>query len=203
MADGGKGDAPGGDASRDDEDFQIVRRGDTVQRRRRRINGWTTKKKAAFLTVLGDTCNIREAARSVGMSKSAVYYLRARDPRFRQQWDEMVERGYAELELALLQQALEGTVRTEMVHDGAEADGVVKQVRTVHSFPLPTMVRLWIAHRSEARRERNREGAPLTNGEAARSGVLAKIMQIRAQWGDARALALPAPVVEASWEEAE
>ena len=57
-----------------------------VQKRKPRVNGWTTQKRAAFLDMLAATCNVSEAARVVGMTAGGARALRARDGEFALLW---------------------------------------------------------------------------------------------------------------------
>lgn len=70
---------------------------------------WTAEKRARFLDHLAQTCNIAASLRAVGVKRStSLYQLRRRDAQFRAGWDEALALGYARLEAALLDRALNG-----------------------------------------------------------------------------------------------
>ncbi|HWJ71204.1 MAG TPA: hypothetical protein VNS79_14270 [Sphingobium sp.] len=122
---------------------------------------WNGKRKSLFLAALTDTANVRKSAAAAGMSLTAAYDLKARDPAFAQAWREALEIGYSEVELMLLRESLHGSERTEMVEEGAEK--TLKYVKTVRSFNFPVAMRLFMAHREEVlafRRARDGDEAP-------------------------------------------
>lgn len=55
-----------------------------------------------FLTALAATANVRLAARAAGFSHASFYHRKRRDPDFAQQWLLALQRGYEQLEAALL-----------------------------------------------------------------------------------------------------
>jgi hypothetical protein len=61
-----------------------------------------------FLGHLAATCNVTASAAAAGISFSAVYRCRMRDPEFREAWEQALEQGYARLEAALLLRATGG-----------------------------------------------------------------------------------------------
>lgn len=85
----------------------------------------TGSRRKLFLDHLAATCNVTAAAAAAGVSFSAVYRCRARDPEFRRQWADALDQGYAVLEAALLDQAVRK--QAAFPPDGGEdgrADGV-------------------------------------------------------------------------------
>lgn len=122
---------------------------------------WTKQRREDFLSVLAETCNVSEAARSVQMDRSGVYALKARDADFAQAWRAALERGYSELELHLIRQARDGTWRTEKIYDLEKDD--VTHIKFTHSFPLTVGIHLLNAHRAQVqayRREAVKDDAP-------------------------------------------
>ena len=79
-----------------------------VQKRRVPAGGWTKARRETFLGVLAQTCNVALAGRAVGMSASAPYELRRRDPAFAELFSEALALGYERLEGALISHALVG-----------------------------------------------------------------------------------------------
>lgn len=67
-----------------------------------RHNAWPAKSRAAFLDHLAATCNVTEAARSVGVFPATPHRVRRRDPGFAAQWSQALEAGYVTLETMLL-----------------------------------------------------------------------------------------------------
>lgn len=108
---------------------------------------WTKEKKQRFLEVLADTLNVSEAARAVGMDRSHVYAVKARDPAFAQGWRAAFDDAYDEVEMRLLHDSRDGETRTETVHD--VQTNTVKQKKTVHAYPHAVAMRLLFAHRRE------------------------------------------------------
>lgn len=81
--------------------------GRQIQAKKQRKDGWTKARRTTFLKVLAESCNVRMAARAVGMTGGA-YKLRHTDPAFALLWDEALAIGYDRLETMLLQRALAG-----------------------------------------------------------------------------------------------
>ena len=90
------------------------------QLRKPRAKGWTRAKQAEFLTVLGETCNVSQAARQAGVSVTHAYRKRKMDAGFRASWIEAVGSAYQRLELALLDRAFNGTEKVTTRRDGSE-----------------------------------------------------------------------------------
>lgn len=157
-----------------------VRRGDgrvTPALRKARRDGWTMKRRARFLEVLRESCNVREAVRAAGMSDVSVYGLRKRDPAFAAEWAEALEQGYAELEMALLRQAIHGSETTETVDDGGKTGA--RRTKTVHSYPHAMALRLLLAHRAQVSAYRDAQGIAREGGEAVRDEIQRRIAETR------------------------
>ncbi|OYW87047.1 MAG: hypothetical protein B7Z20_06010 [Sphingobium sp. 32-64-5] len=140
-----------------------------MQRRRPQRNGWTAKRRAQFLDVLQASCNVTEAARSVGMVPVSAYQLRRRDPAFAVQWAEALEQGYAELEMLLLRQSIHGSETTETLEDG-KGEGA-RRTKTVHSFPHAIALRLLLAHKETVDMFRQERGIDRPGSEEVRSEI--------------------------------
>lgn len=158
-----------------------------VQQRRPRKDGWTQRRRARFLETLRATCNVRESARSVGLTHASAYELRKRDRDFARAWAEARDEAYAELEMMLLRHALFGSQRTETVRDGGGRHAPVKSVKTIHSYPHMVAVRLLIAHRKAVTAFREQEGRERPDDEAVIARVRAEMARIKER------LSMPVP----------
>lgn len=92
-----------------------------IQKVKLQPNGWTKARRARFLKVLAESCNVKMAARAAGVTVGP-YHLRARDPVFAQLWDQALAIGYDRLEAALLQRALEGVNAIDVTALADESD---------------------------------------------------------------------------------
>ena len=92
--------------------------GARVQQRRERRDAWTKAEERAFLATLAECCNISEAARAIGKCRQGAYDRRKRRAAFARAWDEALEQGYCEIEMALMRAALFGSESEEIVLDG-------------------------------------------------------------------------------------
>lgn len=68
-------------------------------------------KRQRFLEALAGSCNVTAAAAASGFTPSTAYKLRQADPAFAAAWQEALEIGYARLEMALLERAIQ-TIET-------------------------------------------------------------------------------------------
>ena len=148
-----------------------------VQLRRQRRDGWTLKRRALFLSVLQESCNVQEASRVAGITSGRAYDLRARDPGFAAQWAEALEQGYAELEMTLLRQAIHGTETTEIVDDG-KGEGV-QRVKKVHSYPHAVALRLFLAHKGAVSAFREEHGISRPGSDEVRAEIEQRIAAMR------------------------
>ena len=67
-----------------------------------------------FLEELAESCHVRASAAVAGFAPSAAYKLRRRDPSFAEAWQAALESGYARLEMALVERAIQ---TIEVAHD--------------------------------------------------------------------------------------
>lgn len=88
--------------------------------RRASKRNWTKAKEREFLSVLGETCNVTEAARKARVNLSYAYKRRASNAGFRAGWMEAIGAAYQRLELALLDRAFNGTEKLVKRRDGSE-----------------------------------------------------------------------------------
>jgi hypothetical protein len=126
------------------------------RRSRLRAGGWSATRRRRFLTALEQSLNVSESARTVSTTAKSAYDLKRRDPEFATAWREALDKGYCELELSLLRQAVHGSQRTETVIDGKA--GEIRQIKTVHSYPQAMAMRLLLAHRAEVEAFRKAPG---------------------------------------------
>ncbi|BAK68000.1 hypothetical protein SLG_33250 [Sphingobium sp. SYK-6] len=139
-----------------------------------RRSRWSGRRRSLFLSALAAYPNVAAAARAAGVSRSGAYELKARDEIFAWQWRAAVDDGYSELELSLMLQALKGTVRTEVVFDGATSS--VKQIKLTRA-PAPMLgLRLLEAHRS-ARPDRGAAAAGGDAEDADAAAVVERLLQ--------------------------
>lgn len=103
---------------------------------------WTKAKRKQFLTHLSRTANVSASVRKAGMGRKAVYLLRGRDPNFAADWLAALTEAYDNLELQLLDQALNGRERVVRTADGE---------RTVVCHDTGMMLRLLAQHRAAVR----------------------------------------------------
>ena len=149
----------GCDSLRDDE---------AVEPGPRRYKRWTKQRKDAFLEALATTCNVSEAARVVKVQRASAYSLRLRDADFSAGWAVALERGYGELEMHLVRQVRDGTLRTEKIYDCEK--GEVTHIKLIHSFPLTVGIALLASHRSKV--EEHRQAASGDGASVAGMGLL-------------------------------
>ncbi|MGD9811367.1 MAG: hypothetical protein AB7U35_08545 [Sphingobium sp.] len=142
-------------------------------------NLWSERRKQDFLDVLKATCNVQEACRVVGMGAAGAYGLKKRDPAFAAAWQEAVEHGYAELELALLRQTIFGSETTETVDDSG-SDGR-RRVKTVRSYPHAVALRLLLSHKAEAEAYRLQQGLDRPDVDALRAEIEQRIAALRSR----------------------
>ena len=76
--------------------------------RQRRWVRWTKGMKRDFLDQLAATCNVKAAARGIGVDPAGVYKLRRKDKAFAAEWSAALGLGYEMLETQLVGHALAG-----------------------------------------------------------------------------------------------
>jgi hypothetical protein len=90
------------------------------QLRRSARRDWSKAKEQAFLSALGETCNVSEACRRSGVPMTVAYRRRKMDAAFRAAWLEEIGKAYHRLELMLLDRAFNGTEKVVRRRDGSE-----------------------------------------------------------------------------------
>lgn len=134
-----------------------------------RANAFTAEKKARFLDMLAATCNVAMSCRETGTADSTVRRHYAEDAGFRAGWDEAVRSGYRNLELRLLERALNGTVKTVTKHDGS--------VDRTHEYPNALALTLLRLHRDKA--DVDEPEAEEEDIEEVRARILRRIERLR------------------------
>jgi hypothetical protein len=156
-------------AGRGDKDLVLEGR-KRVRRRKPDCRSWTKAKEKLFLTALGDSCNVKLAARKAGVSTSNIYLRRARNAGFRAAWARALAIGYAQLEMMMLERALHGVEKTVVV--GGET-------RTIREYSDRVGLTLLRMHRDtvgEAEEQRD----PSEARDAAER-IIARLARIREQ----------------------
>lgn len=133
----------------------------------------------AFLAELAATSNVAASARAAKISTTQAYEARRADAGFYRDWQEALCEGYDLLEMNLLHRLREGEIKP--------AAGAKRGIRV---FDNATALRLLVAHRETAARQRavieNR------NSEAIIDSINAKIEKIKQRRLAAATPALPA-----------
>ena len=85
----------------------------TPAKLRRRHDGWTPDKQAAFITALAESGCVEEACKRVGMHRSSAYELRTRRnaESFRAAWDAALDHAVQCLSAAAFSRAINGVTR--------------------------------------------------------------------------------------------
>lgn len=96
----------------------VLESGRRVRQVQRSPRSWKPAAQKAFLLALGESCNVKFAAKKAGLSTSRAYARRAMDASFRAGWDQALATGYAQLELMLLERALHGVEKKVIARDG-------------------------------------------------------------------------------------
>jgi hypothetical protein len=81
-----------------------------ARKKKRAGFNWTKEKEEVFFEVLGDTANISEAGRAIGLkpADTAAHRRRGKDPAFAARWELAKDAAYEKLELLLIERGLGG-----------------------------------------------------------------------------------------------
>ena len=138
---------------------------------RTRADSFDAKRQARFLAELAATCNVSLAAKRARVASTTVYTHKARDASFRARWAQAIGSAYQNLELMMLDRAMNGTVKTVTKHDGS--------VDRTHEYPNAialTLLRLHKDNAAEAEPEVSEEEV-----EEARARIMRRIARLRDQ----------------------
>jgi len=163
-----------------------------LQIKKTKVNGWTKARRAAFLTELAISCNVRRAHGAAEMAQGSAYRLRRRDPLFARQWQEALELGYERLELALVRRALEA-IDDLALDDGEEP---VEKMSVAQAIMLLRQHRASVERGSAVgRRSQPREVATQEETDAVLFRRIAMVLRQRALRAERSGVAaLPPPV---------
>ena len=128
-------------------------------------------KQARFLAELAATCNVTLAAKRTRVAQNTVYRHRQTDAGFRARWAEALGQAYHNLELMMLERAMNGTVKTVTKADGS--------IDRTHEYPNAIALTLLRLHRDGAA-----EAEPDPSDEDAdeiRARIMRRIVRLRDQ----------------------
>lgn len=157
----------------------MVRVGPTGREQLVRSSGWqwTDAAEEIFLDALAASCNVSYAAEEAEFCTPTVYRQRRLRPEFAERWQAALEQGYARLEQALLESALDSM-------SGVEFD----ESRPIPRMTVDQAMNVLRAHRNEVRGD-GRRGPGQPNRprrlDEVRAGILKKLDAIeRTQTGE-------------------
>ena len=153
---------------------------------RAKKGGWTAAKRKAFLAELAATCNIAASLRKVKMSRQGLDKLRERSAEFRAGIVEAIRHAYPNLELALLDRSLNGTVKTVTRPDGS--------VDKTHEYPNAVALSLLRLHKATAE-EAEAEHDP-DEMEEVHARLMRKLAAVKKRMEAERGAAVPAEAGE-------
>lgn len=172
-----------GKASDGADRTMIVQQGGAAGRRQLRAvrkDGWTPERRTLFMETLAATCNVSEAARTVGMNLSSAYYQKRRDPGFAREWSEALCVGHEELLTLMLRQSLFGSEEEEIVLDG---EGAVKSRKIKRGHPHTVAMGLLNAHARQVAKTRMEQADGRPDGEDAVERLRVALAEVRRRSG--------------------
>jgi len=95
----------------------------------------TPVKRAAFLSVLAECCNVGRACAAVGITRVCAYEWRSKDPAFTKAWEQALQIGLSALEDEAHRRAFEG-VDDPVFHQGEQCATIKKYSDTLAIFLL-------------------------------------------------------------------
>lgn len=145
-----------------------------------REDGWKPERRAKFLDVLAETCNVKMACAAVKMSDVGAYKLRRRDATFRRAWRKALAEGYAKLEVQLLERALIGEAK---MRQAVEESDAARAVELLGRYSPRTAEMLYRTHRAEALAEdaaADEDDPDASEEEALVNSIMTKLVAARA-----------------------
>ena len=125
----------------------------------------------AFLDHLAETSNVSLSAKRAGVSRSAVYRLRASCPAFSHGWQMAIATGYDELEFRMLKTARFGTIKPVKRPDGS--------IGKATEFDDAQGLKLLMAYKQSAEKARAEQPPDPLVARSARDHLAAMLEQIR------------------------
>ena len=145
----------------------------------------------AFLDHLAETSNVSLSAKRAGVSRSAVYRLRATCPAFSHGWQMAIATGYDELEFRMLKTARFGTIKPVKRPDGS--------IGKATEFDDAQGLKLLMAYKQSVEKGRGDAPADPQVARNARDQLAATLEQIRQRLdGATAATAVPAAAMPES-----
>jgi hypothetical protein len=138
---------------------------------RARASAFDPKKQERFLGGLAATCNVTLAAKRARVAVATVYKHRLQDASFRARWADALGQAYQNLELMMLERAMNGTVKTV-----TKADGSVDRTHDYPNAIALTLLRLHREHAPDAEPALSEDDA-----EEIRERIMRRIMRLREQ----------------------
>ena len=158
-------------------DKLVLERGKRVRKVERSPRSWTPARQKAFLMALGESCNVKLAARKAGLSTSRAYARRAMDASFRAGWDQALATGYAQLEMMLLERAMHGVEKKVTARDGTTT--VMRQYSDRVALALLRMHRENASYATESVDDRE--------WQEARERIIERLQRLREQQAEGEA----------------
>jgi hypothetical protein len=131
----------------------------------------------AFLDHLAETSNVSLSAKRAGVSRSAVYRLRASCPAFSHGWQMAIATGYDELEFRMLKTARFGTIKPVKRPDGS--------IGKATEFDDAQGLKLLMAYKQSVEKARADPPADPQSAKNVRDPLAATLEQIRERLGTA------------------
>jgi hypothetical protein len=132
---------------------------------------WNEKRRTLFLEELALTSNAAASERAAEMAPGSAYRERRKSADFRAAWDEALAEGYTRLEFALLERAIEGTIKSSKKLDDGSTE--------VREISDRLGMALLAAHRASVMAVRARVADP----EDARAWLAAKLAEMNRKDG--------------------
>ncbi|WP_017672473.1 hypothetical protein [Blastomonas sp. AAP53] len=138
----------------------------------------------AFLDHLAETSNVSVSAKRAGVSRSAVYRLRATSPAFSNGWQTAIATGYDELEFRMLKTARFGTIKPIKRPDGSMGRAT--------EFDDAQGLKLLMAYKASVEKTRGDAAPDPLAAKGAREQMTATLEQIRQRLDTAIGAPIPA-----------
>jgi hypothetical protein len=145
--------------------------GKRPQLRKVRKGGFAAAKQERFFKALAETCNISASCRRARVSRDTIDRYRKSDGAFRARFADVKRGAYERLELATVERALNGSVKTVTKPDGS--------VQTMHEYPLAIAIQLLRMHRESVAKTEAAEALEETDADELRARLADKLERLR------------------------